>query len=157
MKAAAKEVKVTPAAEVEVAAADPKQALRERIEAEELAKYEEEQMRAEIRARLTGKDIDTSPGRPVDVAPAPAAPQPIIINVDNSNTNSNTAIATANVNVGVAVRQPRPFILRLLYFIFFGWWVGIIWVSIALLLCLSFFGLPIGLMMLRRAVEAFIL
>lgn len=156
MKPTAKEVKITPAAEVEVAAADPKQALRERIEAEELAKYEEEQMRAEIRARLTGKDIDTSPGRPVDVAPAPAAPQPIIINVDNSN--SNTAIATANVNVGAAaVRQPRPFILRLLYFIVFGWWVGIIWVSIALALCLTFFGLPIGLMMLRRSVEAFIL
>ena len=117
---------------------DPQLALRARIEAEELAKFEEEQMRAEIRTRMTGQQA----------APAPA---PVIVNITNSNVSS----ATANV-VGGGRQHPST-IIRLLYFLFFGWWIGPIWVGVAILFCLSFFGLPIGLLMLSRALDSFIL
>ncbi|MGM9320278.1 hypothetical protein [Deinococcus aquaticus] len=38
-----------------------------------------------------------------------------------------------------------------------GWWAGFIWVGVALLLCISVIGLPIGLLMLSRALDSFIL
>lgn len=41
-------------------------------------------------------------------------------------------------------------ILRILYFVLFGWWASIIWSVIAYLLCLSIIGLPIGLLMFNR-------
>lgn len=41
-------------------------------------------------------------------------------------------------------------IIRILYFILFGWWISIIWCLLAYLLCLSIIGLPIGLIMFNR-------
>lgn len=132
-------------------ATDPKQALRERLEAEELAKIEEEQMRAEIRGRLLGQQAASAP------APAPVAPPPVIVNITNANTNTNNNVATATVGAVAAGRRHPATIWRLLYFLFIGCWLGPIWVAVALLFCLSFVGLPIGLMMLSRALDAFIL
>lgn len=86
---------------------DPQLALRARIEAEELAKYQEEQMRAEIRMRMTGQQA----------APAPA---PVIVNI--TNTSSSVSSATANVMGVSGGRQHPSTIIRLLYFLFFGWW-----------------------------------
>ncbi|WP_144011990.1 YccF domain-containing protein [Deinococcus sp. LM3] len=121
---------------------DPQAALRARIEAEELAKFQEEQMRAEIRMRMTGQQ-------------APATPAPVIVNI--TNTSSSVSTATANVAAVSNVRQHPSTIIRLLYFLFIGWWAGFIWVGVALLLCISVIGLPIGLLMLSRALDSFIL
>ncbi|CAM4088671.1 YccF domain-containing protein [Deinococcus marmoris] len=123
--------------------------LRERIEQEELAKFQEEQMRAEIRARLTAQHFT-----PVaQLAPA-TAPAPIIVNV----TNSNVATATASATVGSAAASKHPStIIRVLYFCFFGWWIGPTWLLVAVLLCCSVIGLPIGVLMFSKTVDAFFL
>ena len=47
--------------------------------------------------------------------------------------------------------QKQPFILlRILYFIIFGWWVSLLWAAVGYLLCVSIVGLPIGLVMLNN-------
>ena len=42
------------------------------------------------------------------------------------------------------------FILRAIYFILFGWWLGLLWYVAAYILCLSVIGLPLGVFMLNR-------
>lgn len=146
-------------AEAKTPEIDPKEALRQRIEAEELAKFEEEQMRAEIRRRLMSENAT-----PVDSATAPTtyAPHgsqaPIIVNVNNTNSNVNTNNNNASVEGFLRAERKSPaLILRILYFIVFGWWVGPLWLAAAFFLCITVIGLPIGLLMLRRSIEAFIL
>jgi uncharacterized membrane protein YccF (DUF307 family) len=51
--------------------------------------------------------------------------------------------------VNVQNNQPNP-ILRALWFIFIGWWAGLIWLHVAYVLCVSIIFLPIGLIMLNR-------
>ncbi len=53
------------------------------------------------------------------------------------------------VMVNVQNNQPN-FVLRILWFIFVGWWVGLIWLHLAYVLCVSVIFLPIGLLMLNR-------
>ncbi len=45
------------------------------------------------------------------------------------------------------VRQ-RPWLLRVLYLLFVGWWASLIWVNLAWLMCITIFGLPFGILML---------
>ncbi|NWJ97484.1 MAG: hypothetical protein HXX20_16995, partial [Chloroflexi bacterium] len=52
------------------------------------------------------------------------------------------------VSVGNARQQSM--LVRTLYFIFVGWWLGFIWSYVAYALCLIILGLPLGLMMLNR-------
>ena len=53
------------------------------------------------------------------------------------------------VIVNVQNNQPN-LILRALWFIFIGWWAGLIWLHVAYVLCVSIIFLPIGLIMLNR-------
>lgn len=48
----------------------------------------------------------------------------------------------------VAAKQP-PFIIRLFYFVIFGWWLSLIWAGVAWILCATIIGLPIGVVMLN--------
>jgi len=41
-------------------------------------------------------------------------------------------------------------LFRILYFLLFGWWLGALAGGLALLLCATFIGLPIGTMILNR-------
>lgn len=41
-------------------------------------------------------------------------------------------------------------LLRALWFVFVGWWAGLLWLHLAYILCVSVIFLPIGLMMLNR-------
>jgi uncharacterized membrane protein YccF (DUF307 family) len=50
----------------------------------------------------------------------------------------------------VNVVSPPNFLLRALWFIFIGWWAGLIWLHIGFALCVSVIFLPVGLMMLNR-------
>ncbi len=51
----------------------------------------------------------------------------------------------------VTIRQKElPFIIRALYFIFFGWHLTGFWVGIALFFCLTILGMPLGLIMLNH-------
>lgn len=57
----------------------------------------------------------------------------------------------AQTNVVVNVQNQGPgFLVRALYFIFIGWWAGLIWLNIGYSLCLTVFLLPLGLVMLNR-------
>jgi uncharacterized membrane protein YccF (DUF307 family) len=53
------------------------------------------------------------------------------------------------VVVNIQKNQPN-IVLRVLWFIFVGWWVGLIWLHLAYVLCVSVIFLPIGLLMLNR-------
>jgi uncharacterized membrane protein YccF (DUF307 family) len=43
-----------------------------------------------------------------------------------------------------------PLHLRAIYFVFVGWWLGALWLSIAYFLCLLIIPLPLGLFMMNR-------
>jgi len=45
-----------------------------------------------------------------------------------------------------SVRQ-HSWPLRLIYFLFIGWWVSLLWANIAWALCVSIIGLPVGIIM----------
>lgn len=51
----------------------------------------------------------------------------------------------------IVVKQKKTsFIARVFWYLFIGWWAGAIWLGIGYFLCLTMFGLPIGLWMLNR-------
>ena len=53
--------------------------------------------------------------------------------------------------VMVDVQHPGPGLLtRALWFLFIGWWLGLIWLHIGFALCLTGIFLPVGLLMLNR-------
>lgn len=52
------------------------------------------------------------------------------------------------VGIG-AVRQATSW-ARALWFIFVGWWLGAIWMTVAYILCLLILTMPIGIMMFDR-------
>ena len=60
------------------------------------------------------------------------------------------------VNVGaptVAIVQAKsgnPLFLRIIWFLFIGWWAGFIWAGLAWLLNLTIIGLPLGILMFNR-------
>lgn len=56
----------------------------------------------------------------------------------------------SNVNVNVQQKSGPGFLIRLLYFMFVGWYVGFIWLHIGFLLCALIVTLPLGLAMLNR-------
>ena len=53
------------------------------------------------------------------------------------------------VNVNIQQNQHGLFV-RALYFIFIGWWVGLIWLNVGYFFVLTVIGLPVGLVMLNR-------
>ncbi|HLI71933.1 MAG TPA: hypothetical protein VKV19_19445 [Ktedonobacteraceae bacterium] len=54
-----------------------------------------------------------------------------------------------SVDVSVTAVQQRPILIRAIYYIFVGWWVGYIWASLAYFMCLTILGLPLGIVMLN--------
>jgi hypothetical protein len=103
---------------------------------------EEHQARLEMQKRLQEEEQQLR-ARMNFQAP-PVAPQPVVINnVINNN------VQTARPTLGLVV--------RLLYFFFIGWWFGFAWLFGATLMCISFFGLPIGILMFAKTSQAFFL
>lgn len=62
------------------------------------------------------------------------------------------APVSANVtNVNVSVGQKGPgFLIRAIYFVFIGWWLGFFWLNLGFALCALIITLPLGLLMLNR-------
>ncbi|MCP5097482.1 MAG: YccF domain-containing protein [Chloroflexi bacterium] len=48
----------------------------------------------------------------------------------------------------IPANQPAA-LIRVLYFVLFGWWFSLIWAGIAWLLCATIIGLPLGVVMLN--------
>jgi|BarGraNGADG00212_1021973.scaffolds.fasta_scaffold05736_6 uncharacterized membrane protein YccF (DUF307 family) len=60
-----------------------------------------------------------------------------------SADGSTTYLSTANI-------EQRPMLTRALWFVFVGWWLGALWMSVAYVLCILILTMPIGLMMFDR-------
>ena len=45
--------------------------------------------------------------------------------------------------------RSAPFLLRVLYFVIFGWWLSLLWAAVAWLLCTTIIFLPLGVPMLH--------
>ncbi len=49
------------------------------------------------------------------------------------------------------VSQPEvPLIMRILYFLVIGWWLGLLALKIGWILCITIIGMPLGLFILNR-------
>jgi uncharacterized membrane protein YccF (DUF307 family) len=59
-------------------------------------------------------------------------------------------MSNSNVNVNIPASQGPGCLVRGLYFIFVGSWLGAIWLIIAWFLNVTIIGLPLGLSMLNR-------
>ena len=55
-----------------------------------------------------------------------------------------------HTNVNVQQHSGPGFLVRALYFCFFGWWLGFFWLNIGFGLCAFIITLPLGLIMLNR-------
>jgi uncharacterized membrane protein YccF (DUF307 family) len=64
-------------------------------------------------------------------------------------SRSNLALSPSGQIVELAVRQ-RPFLLRALYFVLFGWWFSALWLAIAWALHVSIVGMVVGFWMFNR-------
>lgn len=70
-----------------------------------------------------------------------------------SNPNQNVVV---NVNVAstpsptLVVRSQPGCLVQLVYFVFIGWWLGAIAVSLAYLLLLTVIGIPLGVMIINN-------
>ena len=65
----------------------------------------------------------------------------------NESPNSNRTQAPVNV---IVPGTSQPFVLRLIWFIFVGWWASAIAISIAYGLMLTIVLLPVGIWLLHR-------
>lgn len=84
-----------------------------------------------------------TPAAPISAAPP--APQPINVNV------TVAAPAPAAPVVVVAQHAGGPgCLVRALYFLFVGLWLGLLWTGVAWFLLVTILGLPLGLLMLNR-------
>lgn len=87
-----------------------------------------------------------APAALTSAAPATSAPQPINVNV----TVASPAAAAAPFVV-VAQQAAGPgCLVRTLYFLFVGLWLGLLWTGVAWFLLVTIIGLPLGLLMLNR-------
>ena len=92
---------------------------------------------------------------PIGLALLNRLPQIMTLKQPGQQTNINVATTTYAggvtnmVNVNVTGTQQHPMILRAIYYIFVGCWVGYFWASLAYGLCLTILGLPLGVMMLN--------
>jgi len=83
---------------------------------------------------------------------------PLIMTLKQPRQQTNVNVVTTTyaggvtnmVNVNVTGMQQHPMILRILYYLFIGCWVGYFWASLAYGLCLTILGLPLGVMMLNN-------
>jgi hypothetical protein len=55
-----------------------------------------------------------------------------------------------NVNIGYQQKQQLPAIVRILYFLFIGMYLGMFWAGFALFLCCTIIGLPLGILMFNQ-------
>ncbi len=104
-------------------------------------KHEEDLARLEMRNRLQAEELEHRARMQQNFIPQA---QPVVIN----NVIQN------NVNM---TRPTLGFVIRALYFCFFGWYVGFAWIAAALAVCCTIVGIPLGILMLAKTSQAFFL
>ncbi len=111
------------------------------LRAELRRKHDEDLARLEMHKRI--QDDEMRLRAQMHTAPQ-VQNQPIVIN----NVIHN------NVRTG---RSSLGFLIRVLYFLFIGWWFGFVWLGAALALCVTVIGFPIAILMFAKTIEAFFL
>jgi uncharacterized membrane protein YccF (DUF307 family) len=54
-------------------------------------------------------------------------------------------VVVVNVN-----KSNQSFLVRVLWYLFIGWWLGFFWLNVGYFFCFTVIGLPLGLVMLNR-------
>jgi len=75
-------------------------------------------------------------------------PQVLTLRPNNQQVNVTVAGNVTSINVGGV--QQQSFLIRALYYVFIGSWLGYLWASVGYALCLTILGMPLGLIMLNR-------
>lgn len=63
--------------------------------------------------------------------------------IQSVNYGGTTLVRSANI-------EQQSMLVRVLYFLLVGWWLGALWLIMAYVLCLTVIGLPLGLYMMDR-------
>ncbi|MGI6376462.1 MAG: YccF domain-containing protein [Anaerolineae bacterium] len=93
-------------------------------------------------------------GIPLGIAIINKLPKIIANREPQSAQGGVTVVATAQatvVNVGGGQTQQQSFVIRAVYFLLIGWWLGGLWMSLAWVICCTVIGLPLGLPMFDKA------
>jgi uncharacterized membrane protein YccF (DUF307 family) len=75
-------------------------------------------------------------------------PQVLTLRATSQQTKVTVSQNAVTVTVGTA--QQQSMLIRAIYFVFVGWWLGGLWCYVGYSLCLTIVLLPAGLMMLNR-------
>lgn len=60
-------------------------------------------------------------------------------------------VRMASNGQGVLTDLPQlPFLIRAVYFILIGWWLGLLWLELAFVLCATYILMPVGFMMFDK-------
>lgn len=76
---------------------------------------------------------------------------PVVMTLRPRSGWSVTQTADGRVIYGAGSAAQLPILIRAIWFIFVGIWLGAIWMLVAYVLCLLIVTLPIGLLMFNRA------
>jgi uncharacterized membrane protein YccF (DUF307 family) len=87
-------------------------------------------------------------GLPLGLVMLNRLPTVLTLRPTTQQVNVTVTGNTTNINIGGA--QQRSFLIRALYFVFIGSWVGYLWAVFGYCLCLLIITMPVGLMMLNR-------
>lgn len=91
-----------------------------------------------------------STAQAVPVPADAAAPAQFPSAAPHMASNTNVTVNVAGPQIIYQDKTGHSLLVRGLWFVFFGWWLGQIWLFLAWLLNLTVLGLPLGLMMINR-------
>lgn len=59
---------------------------------------------------------------------------------------------SGNTNIYMPVNRPKqlPFLVRAIWFLLFGWWIALAWITVAIVLAALIITLPIATWMFER-------
>lgn len=75
---------------------------------------------------------------------------PQVLTLRPNTQNVNVSVAGGVTTIKVGGPQQVNFLLRVVYYVFVGSWLGYLWACVGYGLCLTLLGMPLGLIMLNR-------
>lgn len=74
---------------------------------------------------------------------------PTVLTLKPASQSVNISITGNTTNINISGAQQTNFFMRALYFLFIGWWAGLIWAEIAYLMFVLVVTIPVGVIMLN--------